>query len=166
VTTKWPVLTPGEAPQIAPADWALEVSGTVTQGFTLDWAGFLALPQLVAAADMRCVTRWSRFDNRWEGVPGETIAALAGVPEGVGHVLAVCHGGYAANLPLPEFVAPGVMLAHSHDGEPLAAEHGGAGAVGCAATLWLEKRQVGAPSQAHAGRPAGHMGTAGLPQQR
>ena len=128
----WPVLDLGEHPQIALADWRLEVGGHVEHPFTLTWDDFLALPQVDDVSDFHCVTTWSRYANHWEGVRFATIAERA-VPRGdAAHVL--CTGydvepgsgePYTTNLPLARAVEDDVLLVHTWEGRPLPREHGG-----------------------------------------
>ena len=71
----WPVLDLGEQPDIPIDKWKLEIVGLVDNPVTLDWAQFMALPQVEDVSDFHCVTTWSRLDNRWGccgwvGVPG------------------------------------------------------------------------------------------------
>jgi len=128
----WPVLDLGEQPEIALADWKLDVGGAVDNPFTLNWDAFLALPQIDDVSDFHCVTTWSRFDNHWRGVRFRTIAELAVPASSVTHVL--CTGydfmpgsyiPYTTNLPLAHAVDEDVLLVHTWEGEPLPREHGG-----------------------------------------
>lgn len=64
----WPVLDLGQQPRIQPAEWALQVIGAVENPVKLDWEAFLRLPQSSKLSDIHCVTTWSRYDNRWQGV--------------------------------------------------------------------------------------------------
>lgn len=125
VTAKWPVFTLGEAPRVTQAAWELRIEGLVRRPHVLDWAAFLDLPQREVTADMHCVTRWSRMDNRWRGVATAALAALAGPLDDARHVVVESHGGYRVNLPMGDFLGEDVLLAREHDGEPLVAEHGG-----------------------------------------
>jgi DMSO/TMAO reductase YedYZ molybdopterin-dependent catalytic subunit len=72
--------------------------------------------------DIHCVTRWSKFDTTWEGVPVDTLleAAEADAPFAV----AFC-GGYTTNLPLEDITGGKAWIAFAYDGEPLEPEHGG-----------------------------------------
>ena len=36
-----------------------------------------------------------------------------------------CYGGYTTNVPLADLTRDDVLLAHTHNGKPLAPEHGG-----------------------------------------
>src|SRR5439155_13824253 len=71
LTRKWPVLHAGEVPVYADLDreWDFYVFGEVEQKRRFTWAEFSALPRVQVHADMHCVTRWSKLDNLWEGVP-------------------------------------------------------------------------------------------------
>ena len=77
-------------------------------------------------ADFHCVTRWSRLGNVWEGVATRELLNRAGVrPEAK---FVICHGfdnGWTTNLPLADFLADDALLADLHDGQPIAADHGG-----------------------------------------
>ena len=128
----WPVLDLGKQPQVARADWKLEVGGAVEHPFTLSWDEFMALPQAEDVSDFHCVTTWSRFDNHWRGVRFRTIAELdVPAPEAE---FVLCTGydvmpgtsvPYTTNLPLARAVEDDVLLVHTWEGQPLAREHGG-----------------------------------------
>ena len=77
----WPVLDLGEQPDVPLDKWKLEIGGLVENPVTLDWAQFMALPQVEDVSDFHCVTTWSRLDNHWSGVRFRTIAELV-VPQG------------------------------------------------------------------------------------
>src|SRR5262245_44913997 len=67
-TDKWPVLHYGAVPQVDLATWDFRVYGLVEQPVRWTYSEFLALPQVQVRSDIHCVTRWSRFDNLWQGV--------------------------------------------------------------------------------------------------
>jgi len=97
-TQKWPVLTYGETPRADLQTWAFRCFGLVHQELSWTWKEFLDLPRGEVTSDIHCVTRWSRFDNRWEGVAVAEILRRAGVrPEAVA-VLAHSEGGYTTNI--------------------------------------------------------------------
>src|SRR5450631_565558 len=68
LTLKWPVLHAGTVPRFDPKTWDFRVSGLVEEPLRLTLDEFSHLPMTEVTADMHCVTRWSRFDVRWEGV--------------------------------------------------------------------------------------------------
>src|SRR5712691_12936727 len=71
LTLKWPVLHDGEVPRFDPAIWDFRVGGLVQHPLILSWTELTALPRQQVTSDFNCVTRWSTFDNRWEGVRSE-----------------------------------------------------------------------------------------------
>jgi DMSO/TMAO reductase YedYZ molybdopterin-dependent catalytic subunit len=97
----------------------------VEQEVSWTWDGFVQLPRVEVKSDVHCVTRWSRFDNLWEGVSVREILARARVrPEAVA-VMVHAEQGYTTNIPLDELRQNDVLLALQHDGSELPAEHGG-----------------------------------------
>jgi DMSO/TMAO reductase YedYZ molybdopterin-dependent catalytic subunit len=124
LTLKWPVLHEGPVPEFNAATWDFRVYGMVAQPLRLSWQEFTALPQSDLLADMHCVTRWSRFDNRWAGVLATDLMSHVKVQPGARHVLVHAEHGYTSNLPLADFLRPTTIFALRHDGEPLAPEHG------------------------------------------
>jgi DMSO/TMAO reductase YedYZ molybdopterin-dependent catalytic subunit len=124
LTLKWPVLQYGAVPRFDAAKWDFTVSGLVEKPVRLTWEEFNRLPQKVVVADMHCVTRWSRFDNQWEGVAVTDVLALAKVKPEARFALIHAEQDYTANLPLDDLIRPAALFAFRHDGEPLTAEHG------------------------------------------
>ena len=123
--TGFPVLDLGIHPEIPEADWRLTLDGLVEKPVTLDWKAFNALPQVEDVSDFHCVTTWSRFDNDWAGVPFVDLQALARPLPEAQHVIFHSYGGYTTNVPLAELQDRENMLVHTHNGQPLTAEHGG-----------------------------------------
>lgn len=121
----WPVLDLGVQPEIAPEAWQLRVFGLVAGQVTLDWAGFLALPQRQETTDMHCVTTWSRYDNAWEGVATRDLLAAVGPKPEAAFVVLHSYDGYTTNLPLDDFAAADAIIAHRWNGAPLTTQHGG-----------------------------------------
>jgi DMSO/TMAO reductase YedYZ molybdopterin-dependent catalytic subunit len=124
LTLKWPVLHEGEVPPFDPSLWDFEITGLVEKPLRLTWREFIALPMRAVQADMHCVTRWSRFDNRWEGVPFTEVAALAGIKPEAKFVMVRAEQGYTSNVPLDDLLRPQTLFALKHDGAPLSPEHG------------------------------------------
>src|SRR5579862_3196603 len=77
LTLKWPVLHTGGVPAFNPERWDFRVFGLVEEPVKLSWEEFGRLPQIEVVADMHCVTRWSRFDNRWQGVAATEVLKRA-----------------------------------------------------------------------------------------
>ncbi|MBS1152844.1 MAG: sulfite oxidase-like oxidoreductase [Myxococcaceae bacterium] len=124
-TRAWPVLDLGIKPEIALAQWALQIDGAVEAPVTLDWAAFQALPQVEDESDFHCVTTWSLMDSKWSGVQCSTLAALVRpLPEAT-HLMTYGYDGYTTNLPIEEALKDDVLLVHAWNGKPLPREHGG-----------------------------------------
>jgi DMSO/TMAO reductase YedYZ molybdopterin-dependent catalytic subunit len=121
----WPVLDLGKQPDIARERWRLEVNGMVERPASLDWAGFMALPQTRLTSDIHCVTTWSRYDNDWQGVLTRDLLDHVQPRDEAGFVMLHGYDGYTTNVPLADFAAANAVLAHSWQGKPLAREHGG-----------------------------------------
>jgi DMSO/TMAO reductase YedYZ molybdopterin-dependent catalytic subunit len=125
LTRKWPVLHYGSVPIVDPATWTFEVSGLVERPFVLGWDELLALPRRAVRCDIHCVTRWSRFDNTFEGVPVQLLLQRAGVKPDGKFALIFAEQDFTTNLPLADLDRPDTLIAYQHDGDWLAPEHGG-----------------------------------------
>lgn len=124
LVTNWPVLDMGIQPQVDKALWEIEISGLVDNPVQWNWNAFMTLPQVTFLSDIHCVTQWSRYDNRWDGVSAAHIMdAVRPKPEAQ---FIVFHSwdGYTTNIKRSVFEEPDVLLAHSWEGKPLTTEHG------------------------------------------
>jgi len=124
ITNKWPVLHYGNVPKVDTATWTFDVMGLVERPFALTYEELLALPRKTVMCDMHCVTRWSRLDNAFEGVPVQLVLERAGVKPAAQYCLVSAEQGFTANLPLTDLDRPGNLIALTWNGEPLAPEHG------------------------------------------
>jgi len=123
-TLKWPVLHTGSLPRFDPALWDFQTWGLVENRLKLSWNEFGALPRLEIVSDFHCVTRWSRFDNHWQGVAFRELLSRVRPKPSADYVLVHAEQGYTANIPVADLDRDEVLLATHHDGEPLSAEHG------------------------------------------
>jgi DMSO/TMAO reductase YedYZ molybdopterin-dependent catalytic subunit len=87
------------------------------------WQEFTALPAEEITVDIHCVTKWSKLDTAWTGVPVDTL--LDGVATSAGFVVAHSFGGYTTNLSLEDLTGGRAWAAYRYAGEPLEPEHGG-----------------------------------------
>ena len=124
LTLKWPVLHYGGVPRFDPALWDFRIRGLVKEPVRLTWEEFNRLPMKEVIADMHCVTRWSRFDNRWCGVPFTEVLRLVEPKPEARYAMIHAEQGFTANLPLEDLMRPTTLFALKHDGSPLAPEHG------------------------------------------
>lgn len=121
----WPVLHVGGVPRIDLTTWRFRVFGAVAEDIELTYDEFRALPQAQVHADFHCVTKFSVFDNDWEGVAFRTVYELAAPEPSVTHVMAWSHDGYCTNVPLAALLDDDVLFAWARNGEPLTPDHGG-----------------------------------------
>jgi DMSO/TMAO reductase YedYZ molybdopterin-dependent catalytic subunit len=124
LTEKWPVLHAGSVPHTDLATWDFRVWGEVERELRLDWKQFLDLPTVEVMQDIHCVTRWSRFDTTFKGVPWSALRELVGQKPSARFAIAHAEQGFTANVPAASLEEEGAMLAYQADGEPLEPEHG------------------------------------------
>ncbi len=124
LTEKFPVLHYGSVPRVDLSTWDFRVYGLVDSPVTLSWDAFKTLPRKQITADIHCVTRWSKLDTMWEGVPIQAILELAGLRPEARFVVEHAEQGYTTNVPLDVLDDDDVLLADTYDGRPLEAEHG------------------------------------------
>lgn len=121
----WPVLDLGIQPDVPTGDWRLTIDGAVENPVSWDWDAFMAQPQTEDVSDIHCVTQWSRYDNRWQGVSTRDLIALVKPTPEAAHVILHSYDGYTTNVSLDAFADEDCLIAHRHDGAPISREHGG-----------------------------------------
>ncbi len=123
-TDRFPVLHAGVVPDVDLATWDFRVGGLVSNEAVWTWDELRSLPAASRTADIHCVTKWSKFDTTWTGVPvTEVLARVEPLPEAT-HVLVTAEHGFTANLPLEDFARPENLFAWDYAGEPLEPDHG------------------------------------------
>ena len=75
-------------------------------------AAFMALPQYDDESDFHCVTTWSLFDSKWQGVQFSAVAALVHPLASATHVMTSASDGYTTNVSLEEAMKDDVLLVH------------------------------------------------------
>ena len=123
-TDKWPVLHAGSIPSIDIATWDLNVFGLVRNPARLSFDELRELGERDQTSDIHCVTRWTRLDMPWKGVPLRAILELVEPLDSARYVIAHAEQGYTANLPIEALQDPDVMIGLEADGAPLTPEHG------------------------------------------
>ena len=123
-TDKWPVLHAGSIPRIDIATWDLNVFGLVKNPARLSFDELRELGERDQTSDIHCVTRWTRLDMPWKGVPLRAILDLVEPLDSARYVIAHAEQGYTANLPIEALQDPDVMIGLEADGAPLTPEHG------------------------------------------
>jgi len=126
LTNKFPVLHYGPIPPFKADSWTLRVWGEVEEEASWDWEEFNKLPRAGLEMDIHCVTRWSKFDTKWEGVSLNTLIqeGFINVKPEANYVIQHAEYGFTANLPLEIVLADNFLLATHFEGEPISPEHG------------------------------------------
>jgi DMSO/TMAO reductase YedYZ molybdopterin-dependent catalytic subunit len=126
-TRDFPVLSAGPTPHVPLEQWSFTLRGVDGHEARWGWNEFQALPRTTLTTDIHCVTKWSKFGTRWDGVSIDTLLE-EGAKQGVKpapYTMATCDGGYTTNVPLADLTGGKGMVAFIYDGKPLPAEHGG-----------------------------------------
>lgn len=121
----FPVLSMGPTPDIEIDEWKLEITGQVENPLSYNWAEFNELPKESVVKDIHCVTKWSKFDSKWEGISMDHIMELAKLQPGATHLIAHSYDGYTTNLPIEDVTGGKAWIATAYDGDMIEAEHGG-----------------------------------------
>ena len=121
------MLSAGPTPRTALERWDFAIAGSDGRTMRWTWSELGALPRESPTVDIHCVTKWSKFDTKWDGVSVDTVLELA---RGAGvtvtnFVVAFSDGGYTTNLPIADVTGGKAWIVTGYDGEPLPAEHGG-----------------------------------------
>ena len=124
MTEKWPVLHAGSVPQVELSSWRLRITGEVEQEVELTWEQLNELPRAATTQDIHCVTRWSRFDARFEGVHWRELAELCRPLPSARFAIAWAEHDFTTNVPIASIEDGDALLATHADGEPLTPEHG------------------------------------------
>ena len=165
-TEKFPVLHYGSVPHTDLATWDFKVWGEVDAPFTLTWDQFKALPRKTVNTDIHCVTRWSKLDTTWEGVPIQTILEMAVGPPSATHVVSHAEQGYTANLPLSVLDDDDVLLADTFGGAAARARARLPASAARSQEVLLEEQQVDPRPGVPRPRPARVLGALRLQQRR
>lgn len=123
LATDFPVLQKGPTPGIDLATWRFSIRAENGVRQTWTWAQFQRLRQQRVTADIHCVTSWSKLDTEWVGVSLDTL--FESVDTAADFALVGSYDGYTTNLPLTDLLGGKAWIAHSYQGRPLPAAHGG-----------------------------------------
>jgi DMSO/TMAO reductase YedYZ molybdopterin-dependent catalytic subunit len=125
LTDKWPVLHAGSVARYDDlTTWSLRIFGEVENELELTWEQFSALPRSSNVQDIHCVTRWSKFDTRFDGVHWRELAKLVRPTSAARFVVAHAEAGFTSNVPLSFLEDERALLATHGDGAPLTPDHG------------------------------------------
>ncbi|HTU27797.1 MAG TPA: sulfite oxidase-like oxidoreductase [Solirubrobacteraceae bacterium] len=123
LTLDFPVLSAGPTPHTPTDRWSFSIDGAVDRTISWTWEQFLALPTEEVTVDIHCVTKWSKLDTRWRGVPVDSM--LHNVSTSAQYLTAWSDGGYTTNLAVSDVTGGKAWIVYEYDGEALEPEHGG-----------------------------------------
>jgi DMSO/TMAO reductase YedYZ molybdopterin-dependent catalytic subunit len=125
LTDKFPVLHYGATPVYSDlSKWDFRVFGLVEEPLRWSWDDLMKLPKQSQTVDIHCVTRWSKLDTSWTGLPWRELMNLIRVKPEATHAMAHSENGFTANIGLEVLDDDDTMLAYEYDGQPLTPEHG------------------------------------------
>jgi DMSO/TMAO reductase YedYZ molybdopterin-dependent catalytic subunit len=102
----------------------LRVFGLVKEERVFSWEELRALPSKTQTVDIHCVTRWSKLDTTWTGVPWREFIKHFEIDPAATHVMAHCENDFTTNIALEVLDDDDTMLAYHYDNKPLDPEHG------------------------------------------
>jgi len=125
LTERFPVLHYGTTPQYESLDsWDFRVFGLVNEPVRFTWEEMMALPTVTQTVDIHCVTRWSKLDTTWTGIPWRDFIKRLDIKPEATYVMAHCEHDFTTNIALDVLDDDDTMLAYLYDGEPLEPDHG------------------------------------------
>ncbi|GIV75512.1 sulfite oxidase-like oxidoreductase [Caldilinea sp.] len=125
LTDRFPVLTYGPTPRYENlTNWTLRVFGLVEEEKVFTWEDLMRMPRKTETVDIHCVTRWSKLDTTWTGVPWREFIKHFRIKPEATHVMVHCEYGYTTNVALDVLDDDDTMLAFEYEGKPLEPEHG------------------------------------------
>ncbi|MGI5237037.1 sulfite oxidase-like oxidoreductase [Dactylosporangium sp. CA-139066] len=119
----FPVLSAGPTPRLRTDRWEFVITTETGEQKKWTWGEFTALPYEDVTVDIHCVTKWSKLQTGWRGVPVDTL--MEDVETAADYVMAHSYDGYTTNLPLEDLLDGQAWVAYRYEGEALEAEHGG-----------------------------------------
>ncbi len=125
VGADFPVLSAEVTPHIDTATWTMTVDGLVTSPRTWSWDDLRAMDGSEYDGDIHCVTTWSKLGTTFAGVSLDLLLSAAVPLPSASHVVATSTTGYTTNVPLEHVTGGRAWLVWTHEGRPLAPEHGG-----------------------------------------
>ncbi len=125
VVKNWPVLDLGILPEIKLSDWSLTVDGLCEDHKTYTIDDLKKLGETTDTSDFHCVTGWSQYDMKWQGVLFSKIAADCKIQLAAKFVWIEASDNYTTNIPIEEAMKYDVLIAYNVDDKPLPKEHGG-----------------------------------------
>jgi DMSO/TMAO reductase YedYZ molybdopterin-dependent catalytic subunit len=126
---RWPLV--GErAPRDDDSPWTITINGCVDKSRTTTLVELQTMLQVTRKIDLHCVTRWSKLQLEFTGVPLTELIGTADSPHWNAHAqyvsfVARSERNHSTSLPLDQVLQLDPLVALQAAGEPLTSEHGG-----------------------------------------
>ena len=121
---RWPAV--GEsAPAGNDGDWTLSLSGLFREPRSITLRELSNQPQIDSSIDIHCVTRWTRLDVPFRGIPLNRLLADEDILPEAAYVSFIARSDRAHSSSVPLDVARKSLLALEAEGKPLSPVHGG-----------------------------------------
>lgn len=122
---RFPVLSAEPTPKIALSDWKLSIIYKNEELGQINWDTLKNLPSTEITRDIHCVTRWTKFDMKWEGVKISTLFNELGIKAPTNWTMIGSFTGYTTNLPLEDLLMDNTIISYLYEDEKITPEHGG-----------------------------------------
>src|SRR5688572_20150372 len=76
-TNDFPVLSAGPTPRTPLSTWDFTIRDADGRSARWSWDQIQTLPRDTPVVDIHCVTKWSKFGTKWEGVSVDSLLAAA-----------------------------------------------------------------------------------------
>jgi DMSO/TMAO reductase YedYZ molybdopterin-dependent catalytic subunit len=123
LTRDFPVLSAGPTPRIPLDRWEFWIRTETGVEHRWTWPELTGLPAETPTVDLHCVTKWSKLQTTWSGVPMEDL--LSAVESTAEFAMVHSYGGYTTNVPVADLLDGKAWIVHTYDGKDLTPEHGG-----------------------------------------
>ena len=162
----WPVLDLGNQPDVPVGEVAPRRRRPGRKQDLVVLRRFPRPGQARVTSDIHCVTAWSRFDNRWEGVSTRRLLEIVRPKPEATFVIQHSYDGYTTNVSLDDFAGEDVLLASNWEGKPITREHGGPVRLVLPKLYFWKSAKWLTRTRVRRDRQAGLLGSARLSQSR
>ncbi|TFF88365.1 MAG: sulfite oxidase-like oxidoreductase, partial [Promethearchaeota archaeon] len=123
---RFPVLQKGKIAHINREKYILKISGEVNNPKTYSLEELESMQNRDAVVDIHCVTSWSKFNTKWEGISFNYLFERIDPKPSANFVEFECaDGSFTTTVPIKQLKEKNCLLALKYNGEPISDEHGG-----------------------------------------
>jgi len=126
IVDRFPVLQQGKVAHIDRDKYKLEIAGEIENPKKYSLEELRNLCNTKMSADIHCVTSWSKFDIKWEGISFKTLLDIVNPKESANYAEFLCaDGGFTTTVPIDKIKSDNAILALKLEGVSLGDKHGG-----------------------------------------